>query len=210
MPKARPTTTAVATAGPAENGADGHLTGRALRSDARRNIAKVLRAAEEVFADEGVTAPIDRVAERAGVGVGTVYRHFPSKHALFQAVVGARLEALFDRAEMLSDAADPGEALFAFVDDLVALAAEKKDLTDELASAGIDAEQVHADIRERLEEAFAGLLHRAQAVGAIRGDIEPEEVVTLLMATCMAAKRRPDASTQRLVSVIHDGLRARE
>ena len=74
---------------------------RPLRADARRNRAKVLEAAEEVFASEGLAVPIDEVARRAGVGVGTVYRHFPTKEALFEAIVVARLEALVERAEEL-------------------------------------------------------------------------------------------------------------
>jgi AcrR family transcriptional regulator len=74
---------------------------RPLRADARRNRAKVLSAAEEVFASEGPAVPIDEVARRAGVGVGTVYRHLPTKQALFEAIVVARIEALIERGEEL-------------------------------------------------------------------------------------------------------------
>ncbi len=111
---------------------------RPLRADARRNRAKVLVAAEEVFASEGLSVPIDEVARRAGVGVGTVYRHFPTKEALFEAIVIARLEALVERAEELCAADDPGTALFTFISELVDLAVKKKDLTDELARAGVE------------------------------------------------------------------------
>ena len=119
----------------------GHLL-RPLRADARRNRAKVLAAAEEVFASEGLAVPIDEVARRAGVGVGTVYRHFPTKEALFEAIVVARLEALVERAEELATSDDPGTAMFTFISELVDLAVQKKDLTEELARAGVQSEQL--------------------------------------------------------------------
>jgi AcrR family transcriptional regulator len=180
-----------------------------MRSDARRNVQLVLQAAEEVFSTQGLSVPIDVIAARAGVGVGTVYRHFPTKEALFQAVVVARLEALVQRAKSLSTAADPGAAMFTFVAELARLAVEKKDLTDELARAGIDSDQVHLTIKDELEGAFDLLLRRAQAAGAVREDVSSSDVTSLLMGTCMAADRRGTAAaTERLVGVICDGLRA--
>ncbi|MGO9658570.1 MAG: TetR/AcrR family transcriptional regulator [Acidimicrobiales bacterium] len=181
---------------------------RPLRADARRNVDKVLRAAEEVFATEGLAVPIDEIARRAGVGVGTVYRHFPTKQALFQAVVMDRLKALVERAEELSGAADPGAAMFTFVSELVDLAVRKRDLTDELAQEGLD-DEVHAAIKGELQRAFEVLLHRAQEGGCVRDDICSADVTALLMGTCMVADRHagPEA-TSRLVGVICDGLRA--
>ena len=182
---------------------------RALRADARRNVARVLEAAEEVFSTQGLAVPIDVVAVRAGVGIGTVYRHFPTKEALFKAVVVARLESLVERARQLSTATDAGEAMFTFVGEVAALASEKKDLTDELARAGIDSEAVHSTVRDELERAFDVLLCRAQAAGAVRHDITSPEVTALLMGTCMAADmRREKESTCRLVAILCDGLRA--
>ena len=86
----------------------------------------MLEAAEEVFASEGLAVPIDEVARRAGVGVGTVYRHFPTKEALFEAIVVARLEALVERAEELCTSDDPGAAMFTFISELVDLAVKKR------------------------------------------------------------------------------------
>jgi AcrR family transcriptional regulator len=182
---------------------------RIPRADAVRNLAKILQAAEEVFAAEGLAVPIDEVARRAGVGIGTVYRHFPTKEALFEAIVVARLESLIDRAEELCAATDAGAALFAFVDDLVTLAVEKKDLHDELARAGVTSEQLGAPIKEKLTARVEVLLQRAQAAGAVRQDVNIVDLTTLLMGTCMAAGQqgRPEC-TGRLVAVICDGLRS--
>lgn len=180
-----------------------------MRADARRNIESVLRAADELFASEGLAVPIDAIATRAGVGVGTVYRHFPTKEALFKAVVVAHLESLLARAKELSTAGDPGEAMFTFLVDVAQLASEKKDLTDELARAGIDSEQVHLTVKDELERAFDVLLRRAQASGAVRSDVTTFDVTSLLMGTCMAADSRGDKeSTCRLVGILCDGLRA--
>jgi AcrR family transcriptional regulator len=178
------------------------------RADARRNIEKVLRAADEVFAVEGLAVPIDVVAARAGVGIGTVYRHFPTKEALFHAVVVARLEKLVERARQLSTAPDAGEALFTFMAELAEVAVHKKDLTDELGRAGIGKEKIHCAVKDQLVQAFDVLLCRAQAAGDVREDVTSAEVTALLMGTCLAAGR--DASTEpakRLVGVICDGLR---
>jgi AcrR family transcriptional regulator len=181
---------------------------RPQRADARRNVERVLRAAEEAFATEGLAVPIDEIARRAGVGVGTVYRHFPTKQALFQAVVMVRLEALVERAKELSEAPDPGEAMFTFVADLVELAVQKRDLTDDLAQDGFD-DEVHAAIKGELQRAFDVLLQRAQRAGAVRDDVGSTDITALLMGTCLVADRHGGRqATTRLVGVICDGLRA--
>jgi AcrR family transcriptional regulator len=183
---------------------------RPLRADARRNRAKVLEAAEEVFASEGLAVPIDKVARRAGVGVGTVYRHFPTKQALFEAIVLARIEALVERGEALCTAEDPGAALFTFISELVDLAVKKKDLSDELARAGVESEQLLGGVKERLERCFEVLLERAQDSGVVRHDINRTDVTALVMGACMAASQPGcSESTQRLVRVLCDGFRAR-
>jgi AcrR family transcriptional regulator len=184
-------------------------TSRTLRADARRNVQRVLEAAEEVFATQGLAVPIDVVAARAGVGIGTVYRHFPTKEALFEAVVVARMQGLLLRAQQLCTADDPGAAIFTFVSEIAELATTKKDLMDELARAGIDSEHVHSTIKDELESAFNALLQRAQACGAVRQDVTSAEVTALLMGTCMAADSRGDrGSTCRQVAILCDGLRA--
>jgi len=193
---------------------DGQHTGdqtpsRATRSDARRNAERVLRSAEELFATEGLAVPIDAIAARAGVGVGTVYRHFPTKEALFRAVVVARLRALVERAHELARADNPAEAMFTFVAEVACTAAEKKDLTDELARAGINPEELHSEVKAELENAFQVLLRRAQESGAVRADVTAAEVTALIMGTCMAAEMRGEpAAVPRLVGFVCDGLRS--
>ncbi|HTV12245.1 MAG TPA: TetR/AcrR family transcriptional regulator [Acidimicrobiales bacterium] len=188
--------------------AGGTTSSRRMRSDARRNVARVLEAAEEVFASEGIGVPVDVIAERAGVGVGTLYRHFPTKEALFEAIVVHRLEALIERARELADAPDPGEALFAFVGEIAKMATEKRDLLDELARAGVDSMALHAEAKAELESTFGALLGRAQAAGDVRPDITAPEIGALLMATCLAAGMRGvSESCDHLVKVVCDGLR---
>ncbi len=182
---------------------------RPLRADARRNRAKVLEAAEEVFAAQGLAVPIDEVARRAGVGVGTVYRHFPTKQALFEAIVVAHIEALVEKGEGLCTAEDPGTVLFTFISELVDLAVKKKDLSDELARAGVESEQLVGGVKERLERCFDVLLERAQGSGVVRPDINRADVIALVMGTCMAANQPGcSESTKRLVGVLCDGFRA--
>ncbi len=183
---------------------------RPLRADARRNRAKVLEAAEEVFASEGLAVPIDTVARRAGLGVGTVYRDFPTKQALFEAIFVARIEALVERGEELCTAEDPGTALFTFLSELVDLAVKKKDLSDELARAGIQSEQLLGGVKERLERCFEVLLERAQASGMVRHDIDRTDVAALVTGACMAANQPGcSESTQHRVGVLCDGFPAR-
>lgn len=187
--------------------------GRQPRADALRNVAKVLRAAEEVFSQQGLSAPVDEVARRAGVGVGTVYRHFPTKEALFEAIVMTRLEAIAEKAERLADEADPVQALFTHISELVSQAVAKKDLIDELARWGTQPlERVHAEIKDRLNRAGETLLRRAQAAGAIRSDLSSEDLSAMLMGTCegascalVDAKRRAEFA-QRMVEVLCAGL----
>jgi AcrR family transcriptional regulator len=182
---------------------------RPLRADAQRNRAKVLVAAEQVFAEEGLAVPIDEIARRAGVGVGTVYRHFPTKEALFEAIVLAHFEALSERAEELSTATDPGQALFTFVSELVETAVKKKDLTDELGRAGVISEALLAGSKDRLAYFLDVLLERAQEAGAVRRDISRTEVTALVMGTIMACNQQGcQDATPRLVRILCDGFRA--
>ena len=184
---------------------------RALRADARRNVQRVLAAAEQLFASEGLAVPIDVIAANAGVGVGTVYRHFPTKEALFKAVVVHHLETLVERCKQLSACEAPCDAVFTFIAEVVEFATQKRDLTDELVQAGIDKEAVGSAVREELERAFDLMLRRAQAAGSIRPDVTAADVTALLMGTCMAAERRREGATaDRLVKVVCDGLRTGE
>jgi AcrR family transcriptional regulator len=160
-------------------------------------------------AADGLSVPLDEIARQAGVGPGTLYRHFPAKEALWEAVLRDRLQRLADEAEALNHAADPGEALLGFIDRLVAEAAPKRDLADALASAGTDVSATLAATAARLREALGALLAAAQRSGSIRGDIGLAELMAILSGILFALRGRsgeqPDP--HRAVAVLRDGLR---
>lgn len=194
------------TLGTAVGGSEEQQVERSLRADARRNVQKVLDAAEALFASEGLAVPIDTIAARAGVGVGTVYRHFPTKEVLFRAVVASHLEKLVAKAQELADSLQPMEALFTFMREVVKSAAKKRDLHDQMARAGLCEIDVEADIKARLTQAFATLLARAQAAGEVRPDVTGEDVTGLLMGACLVGGGASEPSPAML-RVVFDGLR---
>src|ERR1700751_2521779 len=159
------------TADAAERTADA-AAGRPLRADAARNREKVLQAARQAFAESGYGVPLDEIASRAGVGPGTVYRHFPAKEALFEAVVTARITDLVSDAQARAEAADPGEAFFGFLTRIAGEAAAKRDLPDAISVAG--------SLREDLFAALDLLLRRAQQAGAGRAGSVTSDVLVLL------------------------------
>ena len=187
------------------------MTGpKPLRSDARRNRERLLEAARAAFAADGLAVPLDEIARRAGVGPGTLYRHFPAKEALFEAVLQDRLRCLADEATALRDAQDPGAALLGFVDRLIAEAALKRDLVDALASAGTELSAGLAEAGAQIRGGMRDLLARAQASGAIRDDIGIDDLMTIVASMMFALRRRPGQASdpQRAVRVLRDGLLA--
>jgi AcrR family transcriptional regulator len=179
---------------------------RALRADAQRNRARILEAAEVVFAAEGIEVPVDVIAEKAGVGVGTLYRHFPTKETLCEAILLERLTALTDDARALADAADPGAAFFGFLEHMVHEAEAKRDLVAAVIGAGIEFEESAADVKAGLHQAVETLLQRAQAAGAVRSDVTADTVVSLAVGTCQAVAHTGSPACD-LLRVIGDGLR---
>ncbi|NKZ08522.1 TetR/AcrR family transcriptional regulator [Actinomadura latina] len=180
-------------------------SGRPLRADALRNRAKVLAAAEEVFAVQGTSASTEEVARKAGVGIGTVFRHFPTKESLLEAVLVALLERLAGEAEELRSAADPGEAFFGFFSRVVSQAAAKQAVTEALAEAGIDAREATGRAGPGLKAALGVLLRRAQEAGAVRADVGAGEVMALLAGMSYAAGRA--GAREDVLRIALDGLR---
>ena len=183
---------------------------RHMRADAVRNRARILDAAEAVFSAEGVSVPIDRVAERAGVGVGTVYRHFPTKEDLFEAIVMTRLEGLLALAQAEASAELPGPALLSYLQEFARQASTKHDLFDAMGAAGID---LKARCSEKLDEMKARvglLLTRAQVAGEVRNDTTVDELIGLVVGTCQAAAHAglDDEACKRMVGIVCDGIRA--
>ncbi len=182
-----------------------------LRADARRNRERVLRAADSVFAAQGTSAPTEEVARAAGVGIGTVFRHFPTKEALLQAVLLARLEHLVEQARELAGAEDPGEAFFGFLRHIVTESAAKIAFADAVAAAGIDVGALAADTGPRLRDALGVLLERAQRAAAVRADVEVPEVHALIVGISRAAELSgwDESVRDRTLAIAFDGLRPR-
>lgn len=181
---------------------------RPRRADAAENRQRILQAAEDVFATEGITAGVDSVAARAGVGVGTVYRNFPNKEALCEAIVTMRIEELIDAAQRQPDDGDP-DTFFCFMRLFADLAMTKRDFVTALGDAGIDVKSRCSESFDRLFAGIERLLHDAQRSGTVRADVDANEVVGLVVGTCLAQERGPSASTARMLDVVFDGLRTR-
>lgn len=181
---------------------------RPMRVDAAKNHEKILRAAEEIFALDGVLVPIDIVAERAGVGIGTLYRHFPTKEALYEAIVMTRLTKLIETADECAMDPNAKEALYSFMRELAQQASQKKDLFDALGQAGIDIKAHFSDLVEELMARINTLLQRAVDAGAVRDDVATKDILNLVMGSCHAAGQggADDASLQRLVDIVLAGI----
>jgi len=180
---------------------------RPQRADAKRNRARILEAAEAVFAAEGIEVPVDTIAVKAGVGVGTLYRHFPTKEKLCEAILLDRLAALTVDAQALAGAPDPAAAFFGFLEHIVEEGAAKRDLLVAVMGAGLEFEVTSAEVKDGLREAVAVLLVRAQAAGAVRPDVTADMVVSLVGATCQAAAHAVGAPAGDLLAIVCDGLR---
>ncbi|MET8165814.1 TetR/AcrR family transcriptional regulator (plasmid) [Streptomyces sp. NBC_00080] len=181
---------------------------RPLRADARRNRDRLLEVARGAFAAEGVSVPLDEIARRAGVGPGTLYRHFPTKESLLEAVVRERVRRLVDHAQALRHDEDPAAALFALLDQVVEDAAAKADLVDTLAGAGVEIRTALATDVTRLHAEIGHLLIRAQDSGAVRGDIGIADLMTVLGGVLYALRHLGAGATrEHVVAILYDGLR---
>jgi AcrR family transcriptional regulator len=175
-----------------------------MRADAQRNRARILAAAEEVFAAKGASTPTEEVAVRAGVAIGTVFRHFPTKNDLLAALMKDLMRKLVDEVESLVRQGDP-EALFTFFAHLVERAAEKKTVAERL-----DVDIRVSDQLQLLRDAIGALLDQARAAGTVRPDIRLDEVMALLTATSQGALHAGwDADLrERTLAIVFAGLRS--
>jgi AcrR family transcriptional regulator len=181
---------------------------RPLRADARRNRERVLDAARRAFAEQGYAVPLDEIAAAAGVGPGTVYRHFPTKEALFEAVSVANVEELAADARARAEADDPDAAFAGFLDRMAEQALAKRNLPDAFAGAGTDA--VAAAVAD-MHDALGVLLVKAQEAGGIRRDVTVADLVALLKGLLYAVRGDSDPDIRyRLLAVVRDGLRLKE
>ncbi|MBB6546134.1 TetR/AcrR family transcriptional regulator [Nonomuraea rubra] len=192
------------------NPSTAHGSDRELRADARRNRERVLRTAQQLFAAQGLGVSLDEIARRAGVGPGTVHRHFPTKEALYLAVATDQLWQLVAKAEELTATDDPA-ALFTLLSAMMAGGAENVAVKSALVAAEFDLRTAAPDVAAALTGQVAGLLERAHAAGTVRPDLTVEEVMALV-AGAFAAIRHAGAETSRtrsahLAQLILDGLR---
>src|ERR1700761_1342051 len=186
-------------------------TTRKPRADAVRNRELVLEAAKAVFSAGGAEASLEAVAKRAGVGIGTLYRHFPTREDLFEAVYRREVEQLGEFADELKGEPDPVESLRRWLHSTVAFVATKKGMLAALQLVTYGSSELQAYSLDRLTKAVGALLSRAVAAGEIRADIGAEDVLRALIGMCYLHDRPGwQTSVLRLVDVFVDGLRVRE
>ena len=172
-----------------------------------RNRERVLLSAEAVFAEQGLAVPIDEIARHAGVGVGTVYRHFPTKEALYEAIVVRHVDALAAMARAERTDCEAGAVFFEFLSRIATEAHSKRDLTEALASAGVDVKAIADSAFSDLRSAVGTLLTKAQQCGSVRSDVAPDEVFALVGGVCMGAGHDGAPPVNRMVALVCDALR---
>lgn len=182
---------------------------RAKRVDAARNLHSLLQAAMDVFAESGVDAPVREIAERAGVGVGTFYRHFPQRADLILALLKSQIDDCADAAAGFARDYEPGEALGRWMQRYVDFIVTKRGLSSALQSDSAAYAAVPEYFYGRLRPALASLLQAAVERGVIRPGYAADE---LLRAVATLCKTNPDgdpAETRKIVALLVDGLRCR-
>jgi AcrR family transcriptional regulator len=185
-------------------------TDRPLRRDAERNRQRILAAAGEVFAECGLAASLDAVAERAGVGVGTVYRRFPDKEALIDALFEARIDEIVEIATDCARIDDPWDALVCFLDRAITLHGGDRALKEIVFSTAHGHERT-ASARERIKPLVAELVARAQAAGALREDFEITDTPVIQLMLTAVIEYAGDVSPdlwRRYLAIVLDGMRA--
>lgn len=186
-------------------------TRRKPRADSLRNRELLLEAAKIVFSAGGEGASLEAVARQAGVGIGTLYRHFPTREALFEAVYRREVEQLSELADSLAAEPDPAEALRRWLHATVEVTATKKGMLTALALAAEGRAELYAATGDRMRASLASLLGRGTGTGAMRSDIGPEEVMRALYGLVGSYYMRGEpgwqATVLRLLDVFVDGLR---
>jgi AcrR family transcriptional regulator len=180
---------------------------RRVRADAQRNLVTLLQAAKDVFAESGVDAPVRDIAERAGVGIGTVYRHFPRRPDLIAAVFSKELDACADAAASLAIEYPPFEALAIWMRRFVDLAATKHGLAQALHSGDPAFDALPARREQRLRPAFRTLFETAVAARTICSEIEPDDFLNAAASLCMSARGGHTDAAQQMVATLVNGLR---
>ncbi|GAB2488383.1 TetR/AcrR family transcriptional regulator [Jatrophihabitans fulvus] len=182
--------------------------GKRMRADAARNRDLLLATAAEAFEERGAEAPLEDIAKRAGVGIGTLYRHFPTREVLLEAVYRREVETLCDQVEELRSTREPVEALADWMRAFVVYVARKRGMAMALKAALGPDTPLFAESRDRIRGSLRLLVGDAVEAGEIRPDVDPMDLMQAMSGICMAA----DASggtghTTRIVELLLDGLR---
>lgn len=180
---------------------------RRLRADAQRNIDSLLKAARTVFVASGVDAPAKEITDLAGVGVGTLYRHFPQRADLVKAVVESGIDACADAGPALSAQHEPGVALAKWVQQYTEFLGTKRGLASALHSGDPAFAGLPGYFMERLTPTLDALLEAATAAGEIRADVSAADLLHAIAHLCQPAPGDGIAYSQRMVGVLIDGLR---
>ena len=181
---------------------------RKPRADALRNRERLLEAARAVFSGGGPEASLEAVARTAGVGIGTLYRHFPTREALFEAVYRHEVQQLAELAKRLKKETRPIEALRQWLHAIVKFVATKKGMSTALALAVAKDSSLVSDSSDRLTRAIGLLLKQAVAAGEIRGDVSPEDLLRAIVGMCYTHDQPGwQKNVLRLVDIFVDGLR---
>ncbi len=180
---------------------------RRVRVDAQRNTDALLEAALAVFTTSGVDAPVREIAEKAGVGIGTVYRHFPLRSALIAAVFRREIDACADAAPILADEYAPFEALAHWMQRYAAFIATKRGLAKALHSGDPAFDALPAYFEARLQPALRTLLASAGAAGEVRTDVDADDLLRAVASLCLSASEDGASQAQRMVALLIDGLR---
>jgi len=184
----------------------GHKDAR-VRIDAQRNIDALLQAAIEVFSTSGVDAPVREIALKAGVGIGTFYRHFPQRSDLVAAVFRHEIDACADAAPILAAEHEPGEALAKWMQRYAAFLGTKRGLAAALHSGNPAFEPLPMYFRQRLEPALRTLLESAAAAGEVRTDFTAGDLLDAVASLCRTAYEHGPDHARRMVALLVDGLR---
>ena len=178
-----------------------------MRADARRNRQRLVDAARAVFDEQGASASMEAIAKKAGVGVGTLYRHFPNRFDVVEAVYADDVDELEEAARRAVAELDPWPSVEAFFDAFLNYARRKGAMMTELQQAFEKHPEFRSKMRQRLDGAFALVIERAQAAGVVRDDVEGSDVMQLVAPVCSNSAISPEQK-RRLTGMILDGLRA--
>ncbi len=181
--------------------------GRPMRADARRNRERLVSAARDVFAEQGSDASMEAIAKHAGVGIGTLYRHFPNRFDIVEAVYRDDVEELVRAAEQATQELEPWEAVEAFFEAFLRYTKTKQVLLSELQLGFEKNPELRSRMRERIDFAFDLVVERGKEAGVVREDVSGSDLTQLVSPICTNSSI-PEEQMRRLIKMILDGMRA--